>query len=300
MRAAELIVVPFAVCALVALAACKREGVSAFSRPEDAVQRLGELLGTQRAPEELLGPGSRELLASGDAEADRADAQRVKALIQQSVQLEDDGENRMIAFLGDDEWPLPFPLVRNDSGWRFDLAGAREELLTRRIGRNELLALETLHAVVDAQREYRALGVDGTPCYARAFLSAHGLKDGLYWPAGQSEAESPLGPFVAEASVRGVEQARIRPFRGYYFRMLTEQAASAPGGARSYLDEQGCMGGGFAVLAWPAKYASSGLMTFQVGQSGVVFQKDLGPDTSTRVTALTAYAPDDTWDPTGD
>jgi hypothetical protein len=285
----------------VGLLACHGASERTFATPELAVQRLAEVLGTGRAAEELLGPGSGELIASGDAEADREDALRVKAMIQERVELDDYGDDRVIAFLGNDEWPLPFPLVKEAGRWHFDLEGGREELMNRRVGRNELLALETLHAIVDAQREYRMRPVEGPAHYAAKFRSAEGQQDGLYWPVAEGEVLSPLGRFVADASAenrRGGES--LEPFRGYFFRMLTGQGASAPGGERSYLDAQNRLTGGFAVLAWPARYDRSGVMTFQVNQNGIVFQKDLGPETEAAAARITAYAPDETWTPTSD
>lgn len=287
--------------ALALTTACKREPIDSFTSPEQAIERLSELLGTGRAPEELFGPEGPALLSSGDPEADREDALRVKKLIQERVEFEDYGENAKIAFLGKDDWPLPFPLVQENGRWRFDIDGGRSELLSRRIGRNELLVLESLHAVVDAQREYRGLGIDGSPAYAIKFMSTPGTRDGLYWPVAEGEAESPLGPFVAEASI-GDRDANTEPepFRGYYFRMLTGQSADAPGGARSYFGPGGRMTSGFAVLAWPAKYGNSGVMTFQVSESGMVFQKDLGAETAQIASGITAYSPDATWEPTPD
>ncbi len=289
-------------CGAFALAvACTREPDATFPSPEAAIERLGELLGTDRVPEEVLGPGSRVLVSSGDAEIDREDSLRVKALIEEGFEIEDYGAGTKVAFLGKDEWPLPFPLVQADGRWRFDIEGGREELVNRRVGRNELLVLETLRAIVDAQREYFALGIGGAHAYAIRFNSTPGRKDGLYWPASGGEPESPLGPFVAEASIADrAPSAEPKPFRGYYFRMLTGQGPTAPGGARSYLGPDGRLVRGFAVVAWPAKYGNSGIMTFQMSESGIVFEKDLGADTSRIAGDLAVYSPDATWEPTPD
>jgi hypothetical protein len=193
------------------------------------------------------------------------------------------------------------PLVLNEGRWRFDVAGGREELLNRRIGRNELLVLASLHAYVDAQREYLAGGWAGKPpAYARRFLSSEGARDGLYWPAVEGEEESPLGPLYAEAASSHAQEAGPQPFHGYYFRILEAQGPSAPGGARSYLDKKERLTRGFAAIAWPAKHGNSGVMTFKVNQQGIVFQKDLGPETEAAVAAIEAYDPDESWHPTGD
>ena len=165
-----------------------------------------------------------------------------------------------------------------------------------------LLALASLHAYVDAQREYFAGGWAGKPpAYARRIRSSEGAHDGLYWPAGEGEAESPLGPLFAEAArSRAQEAAGPQPFHGYYYRILEAQGRNAPGGARSYLDKKDRLTRGFAAIAWPAKHGNSGIMTFQVNRQGIVFQKDLGPATETAVAAIDAYDPDESWQPTGD
>jgi hypothetical protein len=242
------------------------------------------------------------MFQSGDPEADREDVLRVKALIQEKVAFEDGPEGEKIALLGGEAWPFPIPLVLVEGRWRFDTGAGREELLNRRIGRNELLTLESLREYVDAQREYHSQGRDGNPpAYARRFLSSEGRRDGLYWPAAEGEPESPLGPLLADAEVEDRTRSEgPDPYPGYFFRILEGQGASAPGGEHSYLDGQGLMTGGFAALAWPAKYGNAGVMTFQVNHQGIVFQKDLGPETEAVVAGIQAYAPDETWQPTGD
>lgn len=289
--------------ALCAALACTRPPPGTFATPEEAMQAIADLAGTgdKQKTEEIFTASGVELLSSGDPENDREDALKVKALIQQKVAFEDfDGGK--IALIGDDAWPFPIPLVQQEERWRFDTDAGREELLNRRIGRNELLAIASLHAYVDAQREYFAQGRDGNPpAFARKFVSGEGLHDGLYWPASDGEVESPIGPLLADADIERREAtAGADPFNGYYFRILESQGADAPGGARSYLDAAGVMTAGFAAIAWPAKHGNSGVMTFLVGQQGIVFQRDLGADTDGAVAAITTYDPDSSWNPTPD
>ena len=287
---------------LLLLAGCGRPEPGTFATPEEAIQAVAGLVGTgdEQKIEEIFGPGSVDLFRSGDPVADREDAERVKEMILAKVAFEDFDERTKVALLGEEAWPLPIPLVRTADGkrWRFDTAAGREELLNRRIGRNELSTLASLHALVDAQREYRSVGRDGNPpAYAQKFRSGEGRHDGLYWVPAEGEPLSPLGDLFAEAE--GYHEPG-QPFHGYYFRMLTGQGSNAPGGAQDYLDSQGRMTGGFAAIAWPAKYGNSGVMTFLVNQRGIVFQKDLGAETAAAVDTIQAFDPDPTWEPTGD
>lgn len=293
-----------AVAALFSAVGCASRDKGSFATPDEAVQRLVESSGDEAAADELLGPGGFSLLSSGDEIADRADVESVRAMIREGVRFEDVGEDCKLALLGKDGWELPLPLVREESGrWRFDVEAGREEVLNRRVGRNELSTIETLRAIVDGQREYASEARDGsTRAYARKVVSSPGKKDGLYWPVAPGEAESPLGPLVAEAALDGYGAAKPGsiPYHGYFYRMLTEQGANAPGGARSYLDAADRLTGGFAAVAWPATYGNSGVMTFIVNQQGIVFQKDLGPETSAQAAAIRAYDPDASWTPASD
>ncbi len=200
--------------------------------------------------------------------------------------------------LGDNAWSWPIPLVRDGKGWRFDIVEGREELLNRRIGRNELWTLTALHELVGAQQEYLSVPRDGNlPAYAQKFRSSEGKHDGLYWSSEDEEELSPLGDLLAESDSWGSEP---HPFFGYFYRMLTSQGENAPGGVKNYLDETGLMTDGFAAVAWPATYGNSGIMTFVINQRGIVFQKDLGADTEQAVAAITSFDPDESWAPTGD
>ena len=291
------------VAALAALIACSPPPAGTYSTPEEAVQAIADLAGSGDAKkaEEIFGPGGVEFLKSGDEAADREDALRVKALIQDKVAFEDVGDSMKIAVLGKDGWRFPLPLVLEKDRWRFDAETGREELLNLRIGRNELLVLASLHAYVDAQREYFSQARDGKkPVYARRFLSSEGAHDGLYWPVAEGEQESPLGLLYAQAAGDRKPEAGPVPFNGYNFRILEAQGKSAPGGERSYVDRHGRMTLGFAAVATPAKYGNSGVMTFLVNQQGIIFQKDLGAETEAAVAAITAYDPDESWTPTGD
>ena len=288
------------------LAACSKAPPGTYATPEEALQELGKFAGSGDAEKtkEMFGADALDLFSSGDPVADHEDALRVKAMIQEKVSFQDLDEKTKAAVIGNEEWIFPLPLVLENGRWRFDTATGREELLNRRIGRNELLALASLHAYVDAQREYFTKGRDGNrAAYARRFRSTEGKHDGLFWPVAEGEQESPLGPLYAEAEHEQLEQlknAEPQPFNGYYFRILEGQGKSAPGGERSYLDKKGLLTRGFAAIATPAKYGNSGIMTLQVNQQGIVFQKDLGAETDKAAAAINAYDPDESWQPTGD
>src|SRR5688572_3780797 len=293
----------FGAVVLCALAACAPAPAGTYSTPEEAVQALADLAGSgdMKKAEEMFGADGVELLQSGDPVADREDALRVKSMIAEKVAFEDLGEKSKAAIIGNEGWSFPLPLVLEDGRWRFDAVTGREELLNRRIGRNELGALASLHAYVDAQREYMAAGRDGKArSYARRFRSSEGAHDGLYWAVAEGEEESPLGPLYAGAAKDAVQTAEPQPFHGYLFRIVEGQGKNAPGGERSYLDKKGLMTRGFAAIAWPAKYGNSGIMTFQVNQQGIIFQKDLGDETDAAVATIKAYDPDESWHPTGD
>jgi len=291
-----------ALCVGTALA-CASPQPRSFATPDAAMQALADLAGSGDTlqAEEIFTPSGVELLKSGDPAADHEDALAVKALIVEKVVFEDlDGSK--IALIGNDAWPFAIPLVQHEGGWSFDIAAGREELLNRRIGRNELLALASLHAYVDAQLEYFAQGRDGLPpAFARRFVSSAGRHDGLYWPTAEGEPESPIGPLLADADIeQRMAGAPAAPFNGYFFRILDAQGDDAPGGARSYLDAAGLMTKGFAAIAWPAKPGNSGVMTFIVDRHGIIFEQDLGSDTAEAAAAITAFDPDSGWMPTAD
>ncbi len=285
------------------LACCATQRPADFASPLDAVHALVEASENPKLAESLLGSDGVALLRSGDEVADRADAEAVRGMIAQRVVFVDDGEGRTIARIGDAGWDLPIPLVEDNGRWHFDVEAGRDEIRCRRIGRNELSTLATLHAIVVAQREYQSEGHDGeAPAFAAHWWSTPGHHDGLYWPVTGDEPQSPLGPLVAAAADEGYRRDANGPvpYHGYRFRLLTAQGPHAPGGAHSYVDANGRLTGGFAVLAWPVSHGSSGVMTFQVNRQGIVFQKDLGADTAALVAKIDAYDPDESWVPTRD
>lgn len=274
----------------------------AFATADSAAQALYEAASAndQARMLELLGSDARDLIVSGDPVADRQAAAQFVAAYNQRHSLQSQGADMVTLVIGGDDFPFPFPIVKAASGWAFDTAGGKEELLRRRIGRNELSTIEVMRAFVDAQREYASQPRDGgkVPQYASRFISSAGKHDGLYWPVSATDAPSPLGEAVVKAIRNGydVKQggSQPTPYYGYYFRMLTEQGKAAPGGAYSYI-ANGRMIGGFAVIAFPASYGVSGVMTFMVSDDGIVYEKDLGPNTAAIAAAIRAYDPDSSW-----
>jgi hypothetical protein len=245
----------------------------------------------------VLGSGGADIVQSGDATADAATRQRFLAAFDEKHQIATVGGKKAIIVVGREEFPFPIPLVRDRGSWRFDTAAGRAEILYRRIGRNELDAIQACLAYVDAQNEYADMDRtgEGAGTYAQRIISQLGKKDGLYWPSTNDEAESPLGELVADASAEGYRVSGERaPFHGYYYKILTKQGSAAPGGALDYV-VHGKMIGGFALVAYPATYRNSGVMTFLINHQGTIFQKDLGPQTAETAERMTAFNPDSSW-----
>jgi len=271
-----------------------------FVSPEVAAKALADAVRAQDAQALLavVGPASRNWLFSGDTVADHADWAKFIAAYDKKHAITLDGTAQAVLIVGDDGWPFPAPLTKQGDTWAFDAAAGREELINRRIGRNELDTLQTLLAVVDAQREYAAADPDhtGFNAYARRFISTTGKKDGLYWPTPSGAASSPLGPLVGEATQEGyrMKAGQPQPYHGYNYRMLTAQGKAAKGGAYDYLVNDRLIGG-FAVLAYPAKHGVSGVMTFIVNHDGTIYEKDLGNATQSEVAKMTRFNPDKTW-----
>jgi hypothetical protein len=254
------------------------------------------------APEQIEAIFGREALAavaSGDAVSDKHDREVIALAMEQSWHWTRLGPVRQELIIGDEQWPFPIPLAKTGDQWQFDPDAGKQEVLARRIGRNELSVIDLCHAYVDVQKAYAGDPHDGKQAglFAQRIRSTPGHQDGLYWDTNEGEKSSPLGDLAADASDEGYakNQTEGSPFWGYRFRILTAQGGSAPGGTKSYV-VNGDMAGGFALIAYPAKYGSSGVMTFLVNQDGAVYQKDLGKDTSRLAAQVTEYNPDDSWE----
>jgi len=245
----------------------------------------------------ILGPKSQELVSSGDPVEDANVKRQFLAAYDANHRIVAESGKPATLVIGPDDWPFPIPVVQKEGKWTFDAAAGREEILARRIGRNELAAIQASLAYYDAQNDYADQNKDGMglPIYAQRIISTPGKKDGLYWPAGQGEPDSPLGEAVAAATQQGYKVgAGPTPFHGYYYKVLTRQGPSAPGGAVDYV-VRGDMIGGFALLAYPAKYGNSGIASFIVNNKGEVFEKDLGADTAKIAASMTSFNPDHSW-----
>ena len=272
-----------------------------FASPQQAADALAVAVRDNNDAELLviLGPGSEDLISSGDQVADQNGRARFLKAYEEKNSLEQEEEGRVGLLVGGKDYPFPIPIVRQEGAWLFDTQAGMEEILNRRIGRNELHTIEVMQAYTDAQREYACIKRNGdAPEFAQKFASSESKKDGLYWKAGEGEKESPFGPLIARATAKGytgdLDQDPPEPFRGYYFKILKGQGEHANGGAFDYVAE-GKMVLGFALVAHPAKYGASGIITFIVNQEGVIYEKDLGEETATTAAAMTKFDPDDTW-----
>lgn len=277
------------------LAAAAQEAFKTADQAADALARAARS-GDRNAVLTILGKDAADIVSSGDLVADSATRQAFLAAYDERHHIDTESDNKAVMIVGHDDFPFPIPIVRNGEGWRFDTAAGRLEILYRRIGRNEIDAIQACLAYVDAQNDYadKDHGA-GRGAYAQHIVSQPGTQDGLYWPAKTGEEESPLGALVAVATAEGYKVGGARaPFHGYYYKILTRQGSNAPGGALDYV-VNGKMIGGFALVAYPAEYGNSGVMTFLVNHAGAVFQKDLGPDTARIAERITSFNPDQTW-----
>jgi Protein of unknown function (DUF2950) len=270
-----------------------------FSSPEDAVKAAIQAARDNSDKEmiAIFGPGAKDIILSGDPVADRERRANFLKAYDEKNSLATQGENKILV-IGNKDWPFPIPLVKKGEGWVFDTEKGRQEILNRRIGESELFTIQTLLAVVDAQREYamKDRNRNGLLEYAQKFVSDASKKNGLYWEAKAGESESPLGPIMARARTEGYQGKpnAPAPYHGYHYRILTAQGKDASGGAYSYL-VKGKMIGGFAVVAYPAQFDNSGVMTFIVNHEGKVFQKNLGKNTASIAQSMKEYNPDKTW-----
>lgn len=274
-----------------------------YATAEEAVNALVDAVRSDNAGaiSAVLGPGSEKLVNSGDAVVDDTARKKFVTAYDEKHQLTAAAPDRMTLVVGNDDWPLPIPIAQSDGRWHFDSVSGAQELVDRRIGRDEIAAIRTALTYVDAQKAYYEIArrVEGTPFYAQRLVSSPGRHDGLYWEPADGEDESPLAPLVAQAQDAGYPgaQASGKPqaYFGYYFRILTGQGPNSREGAMNYIGQDAEMTKGFALIAWPASYGASGIMSFVVNQDGTVFQKDLGPETTSVAAGIKLYDPDLSW-----
>lgn len=281
--------------------ASSHETQKSFSSPDEAVKSLVAALRNNDDKElvRVLGPGSETIVTSGDPVADKTGRERFIKLYDEKNVIERAETGRAVLSIGNEDYPFPIPIVKNGEVWRFDAKAGKDELLNRRIGRNELAVIDILKAYVDAQREYASVDRGtGALEFAQRIRSTPGKRDGLFWEPKEGEEESPFGPLAAEAALEGystkTKNEAPYPFHGYIFRILKAQGAHAKGGAFDYV-VNGKMILGFAMVAYPAQYGASGIMTFIVNQDGVVYQKNLGKNTGKTAAAMKLYNPDASW-----
>ena len=277
----------------------QQQGQKTFSSPEEAANALvaAALKNDERAMLEILGPDGKQIVSSGDAVEDAENHSNFAKRYQEMHRFVREPDGTTVIYIGAHNWPAPIPLVNKGSLWYFDAVAGKKEVLYRRIGRNEMSAIRVCQELVAAQKEYYSSRHNE---YAQKIFSDEGQHNGLYWKASEGETQSPIGPLVASAVAEGYDKGQggpSTPYRGYYFHILTRQGKDAPGGAKSYI-LNGKMTEGFAFVAYPAEYRSSGVMTFIVNEDGVVCQKDLGKKTEVLAKGMKEYNPDSTWQKT--
>jgi hypothetical protein len=290
------IAVALALYAILAVVVCSATEQKTFATPAEAVKALMTAVesGDPDALFAIFGDDGKDLVSSGDAVQDKAVREGfVKAYRAKHSIVTVDEKTRLLQ-VGMKDWQMPIPIVQEGSKWRFDTAAGKQELIYRRIGDNELGAIAACRGFIAAQSDYAAVGHDGLPAgiYAQKLKSEPGKQNGLYWEVEEGQPQSPAGAFLAKAGDEGYQKGD--PYHGYYYRILKAQGAAAPGGARSYLVD-GQLKGSVALVAYPAQYKSSGVMTFIINQDGIVYQKDLGENTSDLAKAMTEYNPDGSW-----
>lgn len=273
-------------------------GQKTFASPWDGVKALiaATRAGDQAQLLAVLGPNAKDLIDSGDPVADKKSREGFVKMYDTKHSLTTPAPGYKTLVVGANDWPMPIPLVRDGTSWYFDSKQGQEEIVNRRIGQNELGAIAVCEGYYRAQKEYAAKGHDGLPAklYAEKFASDPGKQNGLYWEVAAGKPQSPMGPAVAAATAEGYGGDGPQPYHGYIYKRLSSQGPDAPGGAKSYV-VNGRQSGGFALLAYPAKYGTSGIMTFVVNQDGVIYQKDLGDGTETAAPGITSFNPDQSW-----
>jgi len=282
--------------------AAAQDSPRTFQTPDDAARELIRVVKAGKIEEliALFGRDGQELAAGSDPATARNNREVFIVAAAEGWRLVDEGSTRRTLVVGNEGWPFPIPIVKDGTAWRFDTATGKEEVIARRIGRNELAVIETCRTYVAAQKRYAQQGHDGKPAglYARSIRSEPGKQNGLYWPVVRGQKRSPLGDLVAQAAEPehplATTAGRPSTFQGYYFKILTEQGPAAPGAAKNYI-VNGEMSGGFALVAWPAQYDVTGVMTFIVNRDGIVYQKDLGLETESIAKSTTRYNPDPSW-----
>ena len=278
----------------------QQPGQKTFASPGEAAEAMigAAKAGNTDALLQIFGPEGKELLSSGDDVADQNGRNNIVQRYAQMHRLVREPDDTVTVYMGAENWPFPIPLVKKSNAWYFDTLAGKQEVLYRRIGKNELATIDVLRAIVDAQKQYESEIHDGETVkqYAVKIVSDPGKHNGLYWKVAAGEPQSPIGPLVADAVSAGYtrKQSGPTPFHGYIYKHLDSQGPAAPGGPKNFMAD-GKMTGGFAVLAYPAEYRNSGVMTFMVNQDGIVYQKDLGPDTSKMAVSMMLYDPDPSW-----
>ena len=277
----------------------QQPGQMTFASPEAACKALvtAAQSNDEKALLDILGPDGKQIVSSGDATEDAENRANFVQRYQEMHRLVKEPDGTTTLYAGAENWPLPIPLVNKGNLWYFDTEAGKREILYRRVGRNEISTIRVCQQLVAAEKEYYSTQNNE---YAQKFFSDEGQHNGLYWKAADGQPQSPIGPLVASAVAEGYFKGKVdtstpyRPYRGYYYRILTRQGQNAPGGAKSYIVD-GKMTEGFAFVAYPAEYRSSGVMTFMVGADGVVYRKDLGAQTAVLAKAMKEYNPNSTW-----
>ncbi len=277
-----------------------------FASPEEAVKALVDAVKADNNQELLaiFGPEGKDIISSGDDVADDNARKKFLSDYEEKNKLEKETPDKVVLDIGSEDWPFPIPIVRKGGTWVFDTKAGKDEMLNRRIGKNELNAIQVMHGYVDAQREYASKDRSGAGVveFAQKIVSSEGKHDGLYWERKEGEEDSPIGPQIAEATREGYtvkkktegSESTSAPYHGYFFKIIKEQGKNAPGGRYDYV-VNGKMILGYALLAYPASYGSSGIMTFIINQDDVVYQKDLGKNTAKIAESINRYNPDKTW-----